>query len=77
VEEHEDCRKALSGEVLSSENSILPTRVIDVSPPDEPQIPRLVQTNGLMTGRWIALSHCWVNQTAAPSPPLELLHRRG
>lgn len=59
VEEHGDCGKTLSGEELGSEVPTLPTRIIDVSPLGRPVIPRLVETSGCMTGRWVALSHCW------------------
>lgn len=37
----------------------LPTRLIDVSPEDHPEEPRLVQTAGGEKGRYLALSHCW------------------
>lgn len=36
----------------------LPTRVIDVGPPDSGQDPLLVTTNG-MAAPYVALSHCW------------------
>ncbi|KAH8789543.1 hypothetical protein F5882DRAFT_493962 [Hyaloscypha sp. PMI_1271] len=36
----------------------LPTRVIDVSPADHPDMPKLVETKGA-TGCYVALSYCW------------------
>lgn len=36
----------------------LPSRVIDVGPPDGSQHPRLLESRG-QTGEYIALSHCW------------------
>lgn len=60
VQEHDGCRRTLSGELLRPGDQILPcSRIIDVSPQDHPEIPRLVETKGQTTGRWVALSHCW------------------
>jgi hypothetical protein len=36
----------------------LPSRVIDVGPPDGSQMPKLLQTNSAQ-GQWVALSYCW------------------
>ncbi|OCK84014.1 HET-domain-containing protein [Lepidopterella palustris CBS 459.81] len=40
------------------EQSVLPTRVIDVGPRDGSQVPFLHVTKGEMS-HWISLSHCW------------------
>ncbi|KAH8600168.1 heterokaryon incompatibility protein-domain-containing protein [Bisporella sp. PMI_857] len=39
--------------------TVLPTRVIDVGPPDESREPRLYITSEGETGIYVALSHCW------------------
>lgn len=42
--------------------TVLPTRVIDVGPPDGSQEPRLYITSEGETGIYVALSHCWGKQ---------------
>lgn len=42
-----------------NENSLLPTRVVDVGPPDGSKQPLLVTTTEGQTGKYIALSYCW------------------
>jgi Heterokaryon incompatibility protein (HET) len=77
AEEHDDCKKTISGEEIGSEASTLPTRVIDISPSDRPETPRLVQTKGSMTGRWVALSHCWGDPEHRPITTIKAsLHER-
>ena len=44
-------------------NSTLPTRVIDVGPPDENHDPFIFENNG-KTGVWVALSHQWGGKIA-------------
>jgi hypothetical protein len=48
---HSSCRKP-------DANTLLPTRVIDVGPPDGKMEPRLLESKGL-SGFYITLSHCW------------------
>ena len=67
VAEHSDCGKTLSGVHIGSKVPTLPTRVIDIGPPDQPEIPRLFQTNG-RKGHYIALSHCWGGQEPGRRP---------
>ncbi|KAF7548915.1 hypothetical protein G7046_g8504 [Stylonectria norvegica] len=52
---HADCIAACNS---STSGTSLPTRVIDVGPPDGSQEPRLHTTNGA-SGTYAALSHCW------------------
>jgi hypothetical protein len=49
---HPNCRS------LADESPPLPTRVIDVGPPDGSREPRLVISNGVHSA-YMALSHCW------------------
>ncbi|OAL43609.1 HET-domain-containing protein [Pyrenochaeta sp. DS3sAY3a] len=49
-EEHKDCARP--------EAAPLPTRVIDVGPPNGSQAPKLLHAQG-MQGQWVALSHRW------------------
>ena len=37
----------------------LPSRVLDLGPPEGDEEPRLVETAGYPEGNWAALSHCW------------------
>lgn len=48
--EHVSCRKQTE--------SLLPTRVIDISPSDLPGHVRLVEEHG-SKAEYVALSHCW------------------
>jgi hypothetical protein len=58
VNEHNNCRLTFAGESLISEDSILPTRVVEINPQRNPPV-RLIQTDGRISGCWVALSHCW------------------
>ncbi|KAF8848721.1 HET-domain-containing protein [Acephala macrosclerotiorum] len=49
-DEHEKCGRI--------EQSVLPTRVVEVSPEDHPETPRLLETKG-MVDYYVALSYCW------------------
>lgn len=42
--------------------TFLLTRVIDVTPTDNAEIPRIIET-GRRPGTFVALSHCWGSQT--------------
>ena len=53
LEKHEICRKT------QPESTPLPTRVLDVGPPDGSQQPFLYQPDRQERGHYIALSHCW------------------
>jgi len=53
LENHEICRKT------QPESTPLPTRVLDVGPPDGSQQPFLYQPDRQERGHYIALSHCW------------------
>ncbi|PMD40654.1 HET-domain-containing protein, partial [Hyaloscypha variabilis F] len=43
-------------------STLLPTRVIDVSPTDTPDFPKVLETSR-QPGAFIALSHCWGTKT--------------
>ncbi|KAI1456095.1 heterokaryon incompatibility protein-domain-containing protein [Annulohypoxylon moriforme] len=59
VRHHKGCRETISGKVLDErKESMLPTRVIDVGPPDGSRDPRLMISKG-GRGHYIAVSHCW------------------
>lgn len=60
VVNHPGCRvkKRRLHDALLGETVPLPSRVVDVGPPDASQSPRLVETNG-MRGTYLTLSHCW------------------
>ncbi|KAF2813665.1 HET-domain-containing protein [Mytilinidion resinicola] len=53
LQNHDRCQKTQSGK------SPLPTRVVDVGPPDGSQQPFLYEPSKPQYGRYIALSHCW------------------
>ncbi|KAH8684348.1 heterokaryon incompatibility protein-domain-containing protein [Tricladium varicosporioides] len=57
---HQECHLTISGEMIEDERaqSQLPTRVIDVGPPDGSEEPRLIDSNG-RTANYVALSWCW------------------
>lgn len=60
IEDHEMCRETLAGVIIDETSApILPTRIIDVGPPDGSINPRLVETQNKTSGFYASLSHCW------------------
>ncbi|KAH7320754.1 heterokaryon incompatibility protein-domain-containing protein [Stachybotrys elegans] len=57
-ENHPACSKALVVGSVSGKEPVLPTRVIDVGPPQSSANPRLILSKG-RRARYCALSHCW------------------
>ncbi|KAK0642845.1 hypothetical protein DIS24_g8668 [Lasiodiplodia hormozganensis] len=63
---HPSCRRTLSKSTLDeTAEPVLPTRVIDVAPPDGSANVRLIQSMG-DCGRYVTLSHCWGPQSKHP-----------
>lgn len=59
IKGHERCRQTISGIEINEElEPDLPSRVVDVGPPDGSREPRLIESEG-MAGQYSALSHCW------------------
>ena len=58
---HSICSQALESD--------LPTRLIDVGPPDGSNEPRLVVTKG-QQGQYVTLSHCWGTSKPAVTDPV-------
>ncbi|OJD28951.1 heterokaryon incompatibility protein [Diplodia corticola] len=63
---HPSCRRTLSKSTLDeTDEPVLPSRVIDVAPPDGSANVRLLQPMGA-SGRYVTLSHCWGPQDRHP-----------
>jgi hypothetical protein len=68
IQEHgKSCGKAT--------DEMMPSRVIDVGPSDVSHEPLLTVTGGEM-GKWVALSHCWGNQSQFVTNSNNLLTRK-
>ena len=57
-----DCLLNHKESSLPPSKAQLPTRVIDVGPPDGSELPKVITTQG-NCGIWVSLSHCWGTRT--------------
>lgn len=55
---HDICQGTFSGQRSVNTTPRLPTRVLDLGPPNRSHEPRLLITNGI-SAKYAALSHCW------------------
>src|SRR5450756_2862489 len=67
IEHHDSCP-------VPQAPTLLPTRVIDISPTSDPGFPKVLET-GREPGSFVALSHCWGSKTRFVLDSKNLRHR--